>query len=107
MATSLSPHHLTMHASDLDELTLEIVIDKVRKATVVDGDDTESKTADPFSVESFMEALAEEQAANAEFFGDSGDGSEVSTVAVDMRKVLDDLHKADGVHNWLLFEVRS
>jgi hypothetical protein len=42
----------------------------VKRAAVVDGDDVESKGDDPYSVENFMAALHEEQAANAEFFGD-------------------------------------
>jgi hypothetical protein len=94
----LEPFSLTVSASDADEMTLETIIDKVKRTAVVDGG-TADADEDPFSMESFMKALREEAAANAEFFGeddadeDAGDLPFKSTV---------DAVAGTGGFNWML-----
>ena len=49
------------------------IIDKVRRAAIVDGDEVESTSSgDAYSLAAFMEALQEEAASSAAFFGDAG-----------------------------------
>lgn len=66
---AVEPFSVTVFANSLDEITLDVVIDKVRKAAVID-DGAESAKENPYSVEQFQAALKEEVAANATFFGD-------------------------------------
>ncbi len=61
---------LQLSPTSLDEITLAVVIDKVRRASIVDGEDVAGDAGDAFSLEAFLAALEEEKAANAAFFGD-------------------------------------
>lgn len=49
------------------------IIEKVRRAAIVDGDEVESTSSgDAYSLAAFMEALQEEASASAAYFGDAG-----------------------------------
>lgn len=104
MARILSPFSVELSPTSPDEITLEVVIDKVRRAAVIDGDEVESK-ASVFSVESFMAALEEERAHNAAFFGD--DDFVETTGELDFAATVRTLHTHHGDLNWGLFEVRE
>lgn len=71
LKSKLGPSSIDIEAAAAEDITLPIIIDKVKRAAVVDGD-ASSSAEDPYSVENFMKALREEAAANAAFFGDSG-----------------------------------
>lgn len=70
----LGAFSVEVHASTAEELTLAAVIDKVRRATPVDGSEVHAGGApeDAYSMDAFLAALAEEAAASAATFGDSG-----------------------------------
>jgi hypothetical protein len=102
MKSKLGHTSVDIEAASLDELTLPNVIDKVKRAAVVDGDEVHSE--DPYSMENFMKALQEEAAASASFFGDSGlqvSGGSTKTAA----EVLYDLRHTDHGTNWAAFTV--
>ena len=64
----LGPTSVEIEATDLAGLSLEEVIEKVRRASVID----DIEEGDSFSAEGFMAALHEEAAAASSFFGDDG-----------------------------------
>ena len=100
----LAPWSIDMSATSLDQITVEEVIDKVRRATRVDGGDEESKERDPLSIDAFMDALKEEQEANAAFFGDD----DVDMAAgMELPTALKNIHDHDGFLNWLIFEAKE
>lgn len=107
MRSKLGHYHLELAIMSPEELTLPAVIDKVKRAAVVDGD--EVSTADGvFSMESFMAALKEEAKANAAVFGDSGDidfseggGGDGGPPARPASEIVNDVHK--GALTWVLF----
>ena len=70
----LGAFSVEVHAASAEELTLAAVIDKVRRATPVDGSEVHAGGApeDAYSMDAFLAALAEEAAASAATFGDSG-----------------------------------
>ena len=96
-----------MHASSVEELTLQAVIDKVRRATPVDGSEVHAGGApeDAYSMDAFLAALAEEAARSAATFGDSGlviaggGGGARSAAAI-----IADI-RGGGATNWGLFTV--
>jgi len=97
-----------IEATLVDQLSLEAIIDKVRRATRVDGDDDVS--SDPYSVESFMAALKEEASASAAFFGDAGlvvsggdgaAGAETRTA----EELVTSLRKPGSSTTWVAFTV--
>jgi len=88
------------------------VIDKVRRAAVVDGDEV-SSSEDPFSVSAFLEALKEEAAASAGYFGDAGlvmeaggGGGAGDVAGVPAGDVIAEMHRAGSEINWAVFKVR-
>lgn len=95
-----------IECTSLEDLTLEGIIDKVKRATAVDGDDVKSVEGDPYSVEAFMKALEEEAAASGSFFGDSGlvmggaGGTKKSA-----EELIKELHSATSSTNWVAFTV--
>lgn len=105
MKARLGPASVDIEATAPEDLSLEAVIAKVKKAAVVDGDEVSAAHDDPFSVENFLKALEEEAAASAAFFGDKGlqlsAGGGVRTVA----EVLAELHSPTGKSNWATFTV--
>jgi hypothetical protein len=80
-------------------MTLETIIDKVKRAAVVDGGSADSDE-DPFSLEEFMKALREEAAANAEFFGDAEGSASVGDIP--FRETVNAVASGDGEFNWVL-----
>jgi hypothetical protein len=79
------------------------VVDKVRAAAAIDGDEVGAESA--YSVEAFMAGLREEAKLSSKFFGDdgvSGGGDLAGRAPAD---VVSDLHK--GGMNWALFAVRE
>ena len=97
MGRILAPWAVELSPTSLDEITLEVVIDKVRRASIIDGDDVES-SASAFSVEAFMAALEEERAHNAAFFGD--DDFPDGPTELDFATTVRTLHDHDGDLNW-------
>lgn len=102
MLARVAPYSLTVRASHLEDLTLDVVIDKVRRATVVDGDDVKSEE-DPFSMEKFLQALKEEMEANKAFFPE--DSGESASGPRDFDATVRDIRSDDGPLTWGLFEV--
>lgn len=102
LKTKLGPASVDIEAASLDDITLEAVIDKVKRAAVVDGDDVHS-AEDPYSVENFMKALEEEAAASASFFGDSG--LQVGGSTKSAETLLRELRTHGHSTNWVAFTV--
>jgi len=103
MKGKLGATSVDIEATSAEDVTLEAIIDKVRRATAVDGDDVKSAEGDPYSVENFMKALAEEAAASGSFFGDSGlvvgEGGGSKTA----EQLIKELHTAGSSTNWVAF----
>lgn len=59
MKAKLGPSSCDIEATCAEDASLEAIIDKVRRATAVDGDEVSTADGDPFSVDKFMEALSE------------------------------------------------
>eukprot|EP00042_Codosiga_hollandica_P024734 m.105796 g.105796 ORF g.105796 m.105796 type:complete len:363 (-) comp51660_c0_seq1:149-1237(-) len=100
MMKRVEPFSLTVSARNPDEITLKAVIDKVRRATVVDGDEV-GASEDPFSMEQFMLALKEEMEANKDFFGDVGTAQRER----DFETTLKEIRENNGPLTWGLFEI--
>jgi hypothetical protein len=96
------------------------VIAKVRRAAVVDGDEVEAGGAGgddaeaAFSMESFLEALREEAATSAAYYGDAGlvmeeapaeEGGAVDWTARPAADVLTELRKPGSELNWATFTI--
>lgn len=71
MKAKLGAVSIDLEVSDSGDLTLTSIIEKIKRATAVDGDGADGDSSD-ITVDSFLKALEEEAAANAAFFGDSG-----------------------------------
>jgi hypothetical protein len=101
MRAALSPVSCEMQVSDKDGLSLQAVIDKVRAASVLDGD----VAADShYTVEAFLEGLEEEALASAQFFGDEPGAAGGGVAGRAPADVVDDLRK--GAVDFALFTVR-
>lgn len=59
MKAKLGPTSVDIEATCAEDASLEAIIDKVRRATAVDGDEVSTADGDPYSVDKFMEALSE------------------------------------------------
>lgn len=59
MKAKLGHSSVDIEATCAEDASLEAIIDKVRRATAVDGDEVSTADGDPFSVDKFMEALSE------------------------------------------------
>lgn len=103
--SKLGATSVDIEATSQDDLTLEGIIDKVKRATAVDGDDVKTTEGDPYSVEAFMKALEEEAAASGAFFGDSGlvvgGGGSKKTA----EELIKELHSTSSSTNWVAFTV--
>ena len=95
---------MDIEATVAEDVTLTAIIDKVRRAAVVDGDDVHA-AEDPFSVDKFMEALAEEAAASAPFFGDKGLQLTGGAGAKSAATLLAELRTAGAATNWVSFTI--
>lgn len=110
MRSKLGPVSVEIEASTVDDVTLAAVIDKVKRATVVDGDDIHSEE-DAFTVSAFLEALKEEAAASAGFFGDAGlvmegpGSGAVDVSGVSAAEILTEMHRPGSEVNWAVFSV--
>ncbi|KAA0145774.1 hypothetical protein FNF29_08394 [Cafeteria roenbergensis] len=87
-------------ASSAEEMTLDAIIDKVRRSAVVDGGAADADE-DPYSLESFMKALREEAAANAEFYGESADAA-ADDSEHPFASTLASVHASGSGYNWML-----
>lgn len=96
----LGPFSLTVSASSAEEMTLDAIIDKVRRSAVVDGGAADADE-DPYSLESFMKALREEAAANAEFYGESADAA-ADDSEHPFASTLASVHASGSGYNWML-----
>lgn len=107
MKAKLGHSSVDIEATCAEDASLEAIIDKVRRATAVDGDEVSTADGDPFSVDKFMEALKEEAAASGDFFGDSGlvvgEGSSATTKSAET--LIKELHTAGHATNWVAFTV--
>uniref|UniRef100_A0A7S1C4B3 ADF-H domain-containing protein n=1 Tax=Bicosoecida sp. CB-2014 TaxID=1486930 RepID=A0A7S1C4B3_9STRA len=97
----LSPTSVDISATDLDECTLEVIIERVKKSVVVDGETKGDDSSDPFTMEAYMAALEEEAKANADFFGDAEGAA--STEEYSVEDSLKRIHADDGGVTWILF----
>lgn len=68
--SKLGASSVDIEATSAEDVTLDAIIEKVRRSTAVDGKDDGGE--DPYSVDKFMKALEEEAAASGAFFGDKG-----------------------------------
>eukprot|EP00039_Didymoeca_costata_P021734 m.2888 g.2888 ORF g.2888 m.2888 type:complete len:526 (-) comp2609_c0_seq2:796-2373(-) len=99
---------LSMEGSSADDLSLEAIIDKVRRAAVIDGDDVDGiggardVGADPFSMDAYYAALEEEVKGNAEFFGES---KQTESRSFGMNATIKDVRDPNGKYSWLLVTV--
>lgn len=83
MQRLLSPYQIQLHASRSEEVTPEVIIDRIKRVIVTDGDFSDKAEMDIFSIENYYQALAEEDARAKEFFASEvveesvqfGDGS--------------------------------
>lgn len=86
------------------------VIDKVRRAAIIDGDDVDGiggardAGADPFSMDAYYAALEEEIKGNAAFFGEKTDDAGRS---FGLKSTVTEVRATDGKKNWCLVEAVS
>lgn len=108
MMKLLEPFSLTIHTSSHDDLALEAIIDRVRRAAVVDGKETDL-AANPYSVDEFLKALREEAAAAADFYGDAAvfAGGAAAEGEYDFAPTLTDVRDEKGEKNWALMEFEA
>ena len=100
--SQLEPYSVVVNASSEDECSLELIIDKVRRAIVVDGGDAD-QDENPYTLEEFYKALREEAAKHAAFFGDSEGGEEQKSVV----SAVEELHRDGSGVNWVLLQFSS
>ena len=104
MRQALSPYNVELQANDASGLDLQTVIDKVRAASVIDGEDVGSAES-AFNIESFMAGLKEDTKASSSFFGDDGEfGADNSIASRPPSDVVAELHL--GQTGWALFQVK-
>lgn len=104
MRQALSPYNVELQANDASGLDLQTVIDKVRAASVIDGEDVGSAES-AFNIESFMAGLKEDTKASSSFFGDDGEfGADNSIASRPPSDVVAELHA--GEIGWALFQVK-
>jgi|EP00670_Eutreptiella_braarudii_P001633 hypothetical protein len=100
MLDLLKPHNVDVQVSTPAELEIRLFIERMTKMFVVDGKNELDKEVG-FGFDEFMAALAEEQRANAEFFGDCGEID--PDVEYDFKETVDAVRKTDNPINWALF----
>jgi len=110
----VDPVSLTVVAQHKGEISVEIIIEKVKRAAVLDGD---ADQQDAYSMESFMAALDEEKLASAKFFAGykpkviekpPEPSNEKFTYPSDFDECLKLLRQApNGPLNWGLFEYEA
>jgi len=104
MRQALSPYNVELQANDASGLDLQTVIDKVRAASVIDGEDVGSAES-AFNIESFMAGLKEDTKASSSFFGDDGEfGADNLIASRPPSDLVGELHA--GEISWALFQVK-
>jgi hypothetical protein len=103
MKEKLGATSVSLQVNGPSDLSLAAVIDKVKRSTVVDGEDVHS-AEEAYSVENFMNALKEEAAANAAFFGDAEGGGDAGAAGRAPGDLISEI-RAGGAVNWALFTV--
>jgi hypothetical protein len=104
MRQALSPYNVELQANDASGLDLQTVIDKVRAASVIDGEDVGSAES-AFNIDSFMAGLKEDTKASSSFFGDDGEfGEDNSISSRPAKEIVGDLHS--GEISWAVFQVK-
>jgi Cofilin/tropomyosin-type actin-binding protein len=91
-----------IEATNVGELSLEAVIEKVRRTAVIDGDEVQSKAkgasdtahTNEITVESFMQSLKEEASSSAAFFGDTGNLEELQRAVEEGDEAIEEGPKA-------------
>jgi hypothetical protein len=87
---------------------LQGVIDKVRRATAVDGAEVAAGSEDAYSMEAFLASLKEEAAASAATFGDAGlvvAGGGAGATRTASETIAELRAGGKGAINWALFTV--
>lgn len=113
MRGKLGPSSIDLELAEKADLTITAIIDKIKRATVIDGDGADASSRDEISVESFMKALEEEAKASAAFFGDSGDvlnagaGASSGAVTKSVEEILKELRSTGASTNWAVFTVAA
>lgn len=105
MMRKLNQGGLNMEGSSTDDLSLEAIIDKVRRAAVIDGEGVDGIGGardvgdDPFSMDAYYAALEEEIKGNAAFFGEKTEeqGRNFGLVAT-----VKEVRAKDGKYSWVL-----
>lgn len=105
MRQCLSPYNVELQANDASGLDLQTVIDKVRAASVIDGEDVGSAES-AFNIDSFMAGLKEDTKASSNYFGDDGEfaGDDSSIATRPPSELVGELHS--GEISWALFQVK-
>eukprot|EP00040_Diaphanoeca_grandis_P011201 m.57363 g.57363 ORF g.57363 m.57363 type:complete len:560 (-) comp22376_c0_seq1:334-2013(-) len=105
----LNPSIGPMEAHARDDLSLEAIIDKVKRASVIDGDGVDGiggvqgDAGDPFSMDAYYAALEEEVKSqdNKEFFGEKV----AQTQSLGVQHTITEVGKKAGIYTWCLVEV--
>jgi len=101
---------VSIEVTCLEDLTLEVIIERVRRASILDDDvvGRDSPQQNVFSVESFREALREEQSRKpAQEAAGSPERSATTWAARDVEDVVALVHSPDGPLTWALFGPRD
>lgn len=105
MMKKINSGGLNMEGSSEDDLSLEAIIDKVRRAAVIDGDGVDGIGGardigeDPFSMDAYYAALEEEIKGNREFFGEK---TEDTSRNFGLAATIKEVRSQDGKYSWLL-----
>jgi len=96
---------LKVEATHPDQASLEAILDRVRRAAVIDGDlGDSSQSASAFSVEEFQAWLREEQRNNEEAAPAEEESDELGDL--DVEATIRGVREAEGPFNWAFFEPR-
>ena len=96
-----------MEGATRDDVSLDEVIDKVKRSAIIDGDDVDGvggardAGADPFSMDAYYAALEEEIKGNAAFFGEK---VEEAGRSFGLQSTVKEVRASDGKKNWCLVE---
>jgi hypothetical protein len=105
----LNPSLGPMEGHAKDDLSLEAIIDKVRRAAVIDGEGVDGvggakgdAAEDPFSMDAYYAALEEEVKANGAFFGEESSSAKERQFGV--AHTIREVSKTGGKYTWVLVE---
>eukprot|EP01012_Entosiphon_sulcatum_P027614 TRINITY_DN33291_c0_g1_i1.p1 TRINITY_DN33291_c0_g1~~TRINITY_DN33291_c0_g1_i1.p1 ORF type:complete len:364 (+),score=77.61 TRINITY_DN33291_c0_g1_i1:38-1093(+) len=105
MNQALKPHNVGVELASPDDLELQAFVERVKRSFVVDEKGGgKAKQEEGFGLDDFLAALKEEQAANAEFFGDTkGAPATQEKPLYEFEETLRLLRKDGSGVNWALF----